>query len=359
MSSKSPCADGTLFHSGGFGYASRKWGLTLDTIVGLDVVLANGTKVHTTETDFPDIFFAMRGAGDSFGVVTYFYLQTFDAPEYVLRFSANLKNALKNVEHATTGFQKLQDFVLNSKDLTPNITIGMNANSDGGFALNRWCMDCDYDYFKNNVLPAMVSGYPATDLTVTKLGYVEGLQDLADPDPLQQPLSGYNLHDTFYAKSIVTKNAKPLSTAAIRSFWSYVINHQGQGPFFSITNLYGGPGSQINIPPVHGSSFANRDAMWVIQNYGHTGSGQPPFDPSIITLIAGLNNATTFAQPDGDFSAYPNYVDPDLTAIEAAKLYYGPTTYNKLLKIKAEVDPDHVFWHPQAIGNSPPLPPTK
>lgn len=327
--------------------------MTLDTIVGLDVVLANGDQIHATETDFPDIFFAVRGAGESFGIVTNFYLKTFPAPSYVLRFSANLKQALKDVEVATTGFQKLQDFVLSSKDLTPNITIGMNANSAGGFALNGWCMDCDEDYFKNNVLPAMVSGYPATDLKVTKLGYIKGVQELADPDPLQQPLSGYNKHDTFYAKSVVTKNNKPLSTAAIRSFWSYVINHQGQGPFFSITNLYGGPGSQINRPPVDGSSFANRDAMWVTQNYGHSASGQPPFNPTIIGLISGLNWATVSAQPDGDFSGYPNYVDPELTAIEAATLYYGPKTYNKLLRIKREVDPDFVFWNPQAIGNAP------
>ncbi|KAL8740661.1 MAG: hypothetical protein Q9190_006665, partial [Brigantiaea leucoxantha] len=42
---------------GGFGYTSRLWGLTLDTIVGLDVVLANGTYVHTTSSAYPDIFY--------------------------------------------------------------------------------------------------------------------------------------------------------------------------------------------------------------------------------------------------------------------------------------------------------------
>ena len=42
---------------GGFGLSSRAWGLTLDTIVGLDVVLANGSFVHATSTAYPDIYY--------------------------------------------------------------------------------------------------------------------------------------------------------------------------------------------------------------------------------------------------------------------------------------------------------------
>ena len=50
MWSTSDFADITL------GQSSRGWGLTLDTIVGLDVVLANGSLVHTNATAYPDIF---------------------------------------------------------------------------------------------------------------------------------------------------------------------------------------------------------------------------------------------------------------------------------------------------------------
>jgi len=41
---------------GGYGFTSRKWGLTLDTIVALDVVLANGTIVTASGTNYPDLF---------------------------------------------------------------------------------------------------------------------------------------------------------------------------------------------------------------------------------------------------------------------------------------------------------------
>jgi hypothetical protein len=174
---------------------------------------------------------------------------------------------------------------------------------------------------------------------------------------LEQPLSGYDDHDTFYAKSVVSKEEHPLTPATIKSFWSYIIDNQGKGPFFSIINLYGGPGSAINEISSDESAYSDRESLWVFQNYGHTGTGLPPFDPAIIDLIDGMNNATTALQPDGDFGVYLNYVDPDLTPQEAAELYYGSETYNKLLKIKAEIDPDFVFWNPQAIGLTPVLPP--
>ena len=42
---------------GGYGFTSRKWGLTLDTIQSLEVVLANGTIVNVSQTNYPDLFF--------------------------------------------------------------------------------------------------------------------------------------------------------------------------------------------------------------------------------------------------------------------------------------------------------------
>ena len=77
----------------------------------------------------------------------------------------------------------------------------------------------------------------------------------------------------------------------------------------------------------------------------------PPFESSIKAFVQGLNTALTDAQPDGDFLAYPNYLDPELTPAEAHQLYYGDATYGKLSVIKESVDPNKVFWNPQAIGN--------
>lgn len=55
---------------GGHGLQQGKHGLTMDHLVNLNVVLANGTAVQVNETNHPDLWWAMRGAGHNFGIVT-------------------------------------------------------------------------------------------------------------------------------------------------------------------------------------------------------------------------------------------------------------------------------------------------
>ncbi|KAG9232107.1 glucooligosaccharide oxidase-like protein [Amylocarpus encephaloides] len=338
---------------GGYGYGSRSWGLTLDRIVALDVVLANGTQIHTTSTSYPDVFYAMRGAGNSFGIATYLYLSTVPAPTTVLSFSSDFSDSFHQVDIAAKGYAALQNFTLTSPAINSKLGFGVYIDTRGIIGLNGWCIDCSMLNLKNVILPGLISGFPGSKFTIQSYTWSQAVANIAG-DPLSQPLgNAYTMHDTFYAKSIATRNSVPLSSAAIKNYLSYfVANEDGIPRIFSIMNLYGGPGSLINTPSPTSSAYSDRDSLWVIQNFARTPNGKPPFDPSLVSLVQGASNAVTSAQPDGMFQGYINYIDPLLTATQAAEQYYGAVTYSKLLGIKTKVDPGFLFWNPQAVGNS-------
>ncbi len=66
---------GGITLGGGVGYLVRKHGLTIDNLLAAEIVTANGELLHVDDQNYPDLFWAIRGGGGNFGVVTRFKFQ--------------------------------------------------------------------------------------------------------------------------------------------------------------------------------------------------------------------------------------------------------------------------------------------
>ena len=72
---------GGITLGGGVGFLVRKFGLTIDALLAADVVTASGQVLRVSDESHPDLFWAIRGGGGNFGVVTRFRFRLFDVPE--------------------------------------------------------------------------------------------------------------------------------------------------------------------------------------------------------------------------------------------------------------------------------------
>ena len=69
---------GGLTLGGGYGWLSGQYGLVIDNLISIEMVLANGRSIKASAVENADLFWAARGAGQSFGVATSFTYRAFE-----------------------------------------------------------------------------------------------------------------------------------------------------------------------------------------------------------------------------------------------------------------------------------------
>jgi len=102
---------GGLALGGGVGYLSRKYGLTIDNILEVDMVLADGSFVTASKNENEDLYWAIRGGGGNFGIVTSFLFRGNSIPE-----NSIIGPTLWNIDKTEQILKWYRDFILNAEE---------------------------------------------------------------------------------------------------------------------------------------------------------------------------------------------------------------------------------------------------
>jgi hypothetical protein len=343
---------GGHFPHGGYGHTSRNWGLAMDAIVAMDVVTADGSIVHTSPDpkENPDLFWSLRGAADSFGIITNFYVETQRAPETVINFGYTISGMYEDKDRFIEFFKYLQQYVLHNEHVDRRLSFGIYMDGKvfnfGGQYFG------DQAFFNNTIVPELFHALPngtwKGNPGSQKVDWITSMTLLNGGDIVTGlDRSDYTKHDNFFAKSLTIPEPLGFTEKALQSYHDYILAKGVDPPnsWFSIINLYGGKDSQINVKDTNFAAYKDRDALWVIQHYGNNVPGAKVD----LEFINGLNDAITSAMPDAGLGAYLNYIDPTLSREEAIDLYYGKGLYTKLQEVKKKYDPENIFWNPLAV----------
>ncbi|KAJ7492737.1 glucooligosaccharide oxidase [Mycena latifolia] len=327
---------------GGWGLSSRNWGLLIDQIVGADLVLSNGTSIHVSQTENPDLFWGIRGASSSFGIVTQYTMQSHEAPLSVIRFAYNFIDPDRSPEKFANILHAYQVW-----GLTAPKEIGIVANvwQEGkDIEMAGYYMGSQADF--NAVIASLLSstGQPSTTY-VQERDWIAALTEADGGAPLSTK-GTLEPHDTFYAKSLVVPSYSPLTTDALAALVKYYTATPlpENMTWFIQFELWGGGNSAISSVDARSTAYPHRHHHWTCQFYGRTTAS---WSSEGTAYVNGLVDTLTDNMQGTQFGAYANYLDPLLAGWR--ELYYAGN-YERLASLQKEVDPHGVFMKPENIG---------
>jgi|SRR5579871_473009 len=320
---------------GGFGVTSRKWGLTCDNLLDVELVNAEGEIVHASEKENPDLFWALRGGGGgNFGIATAFTFTAHPVSNvavYSLTWAWDVFESLLGTWQ--TWAPDVEDGLSSALALLVTGTINMY----GQFTAD------DQDLPRiSQLLAPMIQAAPPIALSVQIVPHLVGTRVIMELDP-RNPQSSLIPHsDDQVFKSTSSFAFAPFPSEAIQ----LLKGHLETAPALSCTpsqpsmvQLLGGGGAPSRIPPEATAVFA-RQAKFVVQYDAYWTA--PEDGAATIAWIEALRSAML----PYTRGAYVNYADDSLP--DWARAYYG-TNLERLVAVKQKYDPDNVFAFPQSI----------
>ncbi|MDE2236349.1 MAG: FAD-binding protein, partial [Elusimicrobia bacterium] len=321
---------------GGFGITSRKWGMTADNLVDVELVTADGRLIHANAREHPDLFWALRGGGGgNFGVATRFTFRThpIDAVGFALA-SWDWGDFEKVVEawqgwapHAPDG---MQTFLRLSSDR--KLTLFAQYTPDSKRELEHW---------QDLLEPLLKAAKPAS-LEAGVVPFIDVARRLGGVAESVNTSEGTQV---FKSGSAFAK--RPLDAEAVARLKRLIEESpQDDGVQPNMVQLLAAGGAVAKVPSDATAAF-DRDALFVFQYDAYW--GKPEEAERNIDWVRGLRRAfKPFTR-----GAYVNYQDSDLK--NPLLEYYGKNL-GRLIRVKRRYDPGNLFRFPQSIPLEPPSP---
>lgn len=317
---------------GGFGWLTKQYGLTIDNLLSANIVTADGRKLRASKTDNKDLFWAIRGGGGNFGVVTQFKYQ--------------LHPMRKEVFAGLIAFPFLQS--------KPILKQYREFAASAPEELNVWVVLRQAPPLP--FLPEDVHGKMILFLAVFYNGDASKGENLAtflnafgDPVGAHVGMQPYvNWQQAF----------DPLLTPGARNYWkSHNFTNISDGLIDSMVSYSGkipSPHTEIFLGSIQGAAnkvakdataYPNRDAKFVVNVHGRWMEAKD--DKKCIKWCRDFFKDT---QPYASAGAYVNFMTDDETdRISAAYR----SNYNRLVTLKQKYDPTNLFHINQNIKPQP------
>ncbi len=319
---------------GGFGLTSRLFGLTCDSVMGLDIVLADGHLKHVTDQSHPDLMWACRGGGGgNFGIVTQFYFKTHKVENVTIFY---LLWPWEELQRVVSAFQKWAEpekldfrcvplMKLTSKEVGEVVVVGQFTGPSEAFA---------------PILAPLIAAVPPIDTVIRTVSFIEAVYYFGGVKPGAPQ---------FLAHGSEINKFKNTSAFQYQLFGEdalkVMVDHLSKTPGPATLVQFDGYGGAISLVPNHGSADPHRQGVRTSLQY----QAYWTEDSQALAHIKWVESFRRAMLPYTK-GAYVNYCDADI--LDWPQAYYDDNIA-RLVEIKQRYDPLNVFDYPQGIGRIP------
>ena len=313
---------------GGFGWLSRKYGMTVDNLQSANVVLADGKQVRASEKENADLFWGLRGGGGNFGIVTSFEFQLHPVGPNVL--SGLIVFPFDQAKSVITQFARFTETMPDE--------------------LNVWMVTR-----KAPPLPFLQADVHGKEMVALALCYVG---DPAEGEKLIEPLRGFGTahgeHVGVQPYVAWQQAFDPLLARGARNYWKShnfsklsdgaidaIIEYAAKLPSPHCEIFVGSIGGQTARVAADAMAYSSRDANYVMNVHGRWESAAEDD-----RCIAWAREFFAKSQPFASAGAYINFLTEDES--DRVAFAYGKV-YDQLVALKKKYDPTNFFRMNQNI----------